>query len=462
MAVFTVRLFARLSLLVIVITSVNGQSFKRVCYFTSWSSKVEKPEARFEITDIDTSLCTHLIYAFAKIDTSNMRLMKYQDDDDSGQFDNKGRFYDFTRLKNQNPDLVTLLSVGGQSLSAGFIHVVATSKTMRLFARNCVIFLRDRNFDGLDVDWEFPGDIYRDSFTTLLKVMREEFARESRVKNRRPLLLTIAAGVGESAIQSYDIGKIAGYVDFINLMSYDFHGVWSTVTSFSDPLYSRASNLQFNQHLSQDWAVHYWLNASVPAEKIVMGVSVIGLSLVLKNPEKHGMGEGTNGAAPAGPLKLTKGKQSFPEICQTRLQGALVFWDDEQKMAYSYLGSRWTGYNNPRSIEVKTEYAIENGLGGLMFWSLEWDDFNGTYCGQGRFPIISAAKNKIETHRGDNSTDTNHITTTEDSGALLPCQPTSNHICVVQVIDSATQRTHIRWTLLSFLLLISTITWIDK
>ena len=153
-----------------------GKTMKNFCYFTNWSNKYANFDARFDIRDINATLCSHLIYAFAKIDYVKMRLARAYPDDDNGQLTNKkGRFFEFNKLKINYPHLVTLLSIGGQD-AAGFQQVVANKETMVTFVRNVAIYLRDRDFDGIDIDWEWPGDTYRSKFTTLLKVMVDSIA----------------------------------------------------------------------------------------------------------------------------------------------------------------------------------------------------------------------------------------------------------------------------------------------
>jgi chitinase len=151
---------------------ISESKLKTFCYFTNWSNKLASFDARFDIRDINVTLCSHLIYAFANIDASNVGLSPTFIDDDNGQLDNKkGRYFDFNKLKIEHPNLVTLLSIGGASAgSSGFVSIVRSPETMKLFSRNVAIYLRDRDFDGIDIDWEWPNDIYRNKYTQLLKV----------------------------------------------------------------------------------------------------------------------------------------------------------------------------------------------------------------------------------------------------------------------------------------------------
>ncbi|KAJ8320202.1 hypothetical protein KUTeg_001789 [Tegillarca granosa] len=83
--------------------------------------------------------------------------------------------------------------------------------------------------------------------------LREEFEQDSLTSKKKRLILTIAAGASEKVItDSYNVTEIVKYVDFINVMTYDYFGEWSKLTGFTSPLYSRHSNRKFNPTLSQD------------------------------------------------------------------------------------------------------------------------------------------------------------------------------------------------------------------
>ena len=151
--------------------SITARQFKRVCYFANWSNLRAHNQSRFYLSDIDLSLCTHILYAFAGIDVTNKQIKQTQAEDEylTGR---QGRYYDFTALKRTNPDLKTLLSVGGQDSDLAFSGIVTSPETIREFARNCRIYLYDRGFDGIDIGWEFPESGNKDNLTALLKVSR--------------------------------------------------------------------------------------------------------------------------------------------------------------------------------------------------------------------------------------------------------------------------------------------------
>ncbi len=129
-------------------------SKRAVCYHSNWAQYRRLPGA-FLPENIDPFICTHLIYAFAKIGT-NLTLAAIEWNDESTEW-NVGNFQKFTDLKKTNPALKCLLSVGGSSAPwEQFNDIVSSAETRAIFIQNSVRFLRDRNFDGLDISWFNP------------------------------------------------------------------------------------------------------------------------------------------------------------------------------------------------------------------------------------------------------------------------------------------------------------------
>ena len=69
-------------------------------------------------------------------------------------------------------------------------------------------------------------------------------------------------------------------------------------------------------------------------------------------------------------------------------------WDDTQKVPYAFKGNQWVGYDDNQSVQIKLDYVKSNNLGGVMFWSIETDDF-ANLCGTGNYPLITLAKNAM-------------------------------------------------------------------
>ena len=82
---------------------------------------------------------------------------------------------------------------------------------------------------------------------------------------------------------------------------------------------------------------------------------------------------------------------SYYEICENiKVNGWTEAYDSTAQVPYAYKGDQWVGYDNVKSIQLKTQYALSKNLGGIMFWALDLDDFKGTFCGEGKsFFIIN-------------------------------------------------------------------------
>ena len=140
-----------------------------VCYLTNWSHK-RPGQGQFNPEDLDPFLCTHVIYAFANLN-SEFKLIPSEPSDESS--DGKPGLYDrVLALKSKNPNLKISLAVGGWMMGpTPFKTLTESAYRQTLFTFNVIEFLRKKGFDGLDVCWEFPrGAEDKERYSKLLKV----------------------------------------------------------------------------------------------------------------------------------------------------------------------------------------------------------------------------------------------------------------------------------------------------
>lgn len=248
--------FACLFHLLTFLPYIDGQPLVVGCYFTNWAQH-RQGLGRFLPSHIDPSLCTHMYYAFANIDLPNRSPSPFEVNDvkpspsipplilndpakpgTNGRQNGQGKpaakppppmsmYEQFNMLKYRNPQMKTLLSLGGASVnSTQFRNAFEPDKVRREFIRNTIKYLRKYKFDGLDIDWEFPEtEVDRRVFSLLVRDYRLEFQNEAYVSNRPRLLLTAAVAAYRPKIEAgYDIKEISPYLDYINLMAYDYHG----------------------------------------------------------------------------------------------------------------------------------------------------------------------------------------------------------------------------------------------
>ena len=186
--------------------------------------------------------------------------------------------------------------------------LVASSSRRTQFITHVIPFLLTYGFDGLDLDWEYPGKsgntADKGNFALFVQELKTAFVPHG-------LLLTAAVGASETiATNGYDIPTLSMYLDYINLMTYDMHGSWETMADHHAPLYERT----VKDHLNSDYTVNYWINNGADRSKLVLGVPIYGRSFTLSTakvtPPAPASGGGT-----AGAITKEVGYLSYLEVC---------------------------------------------------------------------------------------------------------------------------------------------------
>lgn len=121
----------------------------------------------------------------------------------------------------------------------------------------------------------------------------------------------------------------------------------------------------------------------MPAEKLIFGLPSYGRSFTLANETQTALLSPATGPGVMGPYTGQDGFMSLYEICTNQQNGWTVVTDPTGKMGpYGYKGKQWVGWDDIDMVITKVKYAMNKGLGGIMFWELSLDDFNGV-CNMG-------------------------------------------------------------------------------
>lgn len=374
---------------------------KMVCYYTNWA-QYRPAGVKYFPENIDVALCTHVMYAFAKISGGVLHPFEWNDLSEEWM---KGMYERTMEMKKKNGALKISISVGGWNhASKGFKDVVASPANMKKFIDQSIAFMRKNGFDGLDMDWEYPGvggdrgskPEHKHAFTVLIQKLRAAFEAEAASSGKERLLLTAAVGCGKNTIDAaYEVAALGKEMDFIDLMTYDLHGAWEKHTGAHIALYPRKEETGNDRFLNVDWAVNYFMEKGLPANKLVMGLGTYGRGFTLVDKSKTGMGAPAKGACAAGRYTREKGFISYYEICQHIKSGWTAKYHPEHKCMYAYGGDQWIAYDDTRTIGIKAQYIKDKGLAGGMIWALDLDDFKGTFCGEGKYPLLSAIVNVL-------------------------------------------------------------------
>lgn len=376
----------------------NGK-YKRVCYYTNWSQYRSVP-AKFVPENINASLCTHIIYTFATLE--NNHLKPYEWNDDSTPW-SVGMYARVMKLKKKNPQLRVLLGLGGWNMGSHlFSKMVANSHNRKMFYTNATGFLRTRNFDGLDLDWEYPASrgspaIDKANFVKLVQETHDYFSKAAKLSGHRRLLLTASVSAGKRYItRGYDIPKIQKYLDFVNLMSYDYHGgSFSNIIGHNSPLYARKGEKGDERTFNVNWSAHYWVLNGLPKMKLNIGLAMYGRGFRLANNSCTVPGCLSIGPNSPGQYTREAGFLSYYEICDLINKGAKVSIIKDQKVPYLVYNGEWIGYDDVKSLTVKIDWLKKNKFGGVGIWSLDLDDFfNG--CGSGSYVLMKALEHNLK------------------------------------------------------------------
>ena len=342
---------------------VQQKDFKIIAYYTPSTGKIDEET----VDQLD-----QIIFSFLHLKENELSYDSVEDSTSLAYL---------TSLKQQNPNLEVLVSLGGWGGCETCSEVFSSTKGREEFAGSTKRILEDFNADGIDLDWEypavenFPGHPFKpedkQNFTALVAELRETLGEDYEISFAAP-------GFDRFILNSVEWDKVMPLVDNLNLMSYDMVSGGSTMTGHHTGLFSIPS-----QRLSADYSLKFLDSIGVPKEKIVIGAAFY--ARVWQDVPSI-----NNGLSQPGKFKqsvLYKDLDAFQE----QNPGFKKYYDTIAQAPYLYNEEKglFATFDDSVSIEMKTEYALRNGLGGIMFWQLSGDKSE-----DGLLDIIYSVKNR--------------------------------------------------------------------
>lgn len=391
---------------------------KRVIgYFTQWGIYGRN----YQVRDIQASgaagYLTHLNYAFGNVRNNRCEVGVTQPSDSStgaggdafadytkafsaaqsmdGVGDTwdqplRGNWNQLKKLKAAHPGLKVLISLGGWTWSRGFSSA-ARAENRQAFVASCIdAYIRGNLpvtdgaggtaaaagvFDGIDIDWEYPvacgiacGSAEdRQNFTALLAEFRRQLDQV-----RPGLLLTVAVGAGIDKIRVTDPNLYAPYLDYLNVMTYDFHGAWDPQTNHHSALFESPADPSSGdqRYYNSNDAIQAFLDRGVPAAKLNLGIGFYGRGWTNVPNVNHGLYQ----SGSAAPGTYEAGIEDYKVL---RGRAGANYVDAQAHAHWKYDGSSFWSYDDPALVTEKMNYVKTQGLGGAFFW-----EFSGDYQGE--------------------------------------------------------------------------------
>ncbi|MER7538950.1 glycoside hydrolase family 18 chitinase [Streptomyces sp. NPDC097704] len=357
-------------------------------YFTNWGVYGRNYHVKNIVTSGSASKITHINYAFGNVQGGKCTIGdSYADYDKAYTADQsvdgvadtwdqplRGNFNQLRKLKKAYPNIKVLWSFGGWTWSGGFGQAVQNPAA---FAQSCYDLIEDPRwadvFDGIDLDWEYPNACGLScdtsgaaSFKNMMQAMRAKFGANYLIT----AAVTADASTG-GKIDAADYAGAAQYMNWFNVMTYDFFGAWAAQgpTAPHSPLTSYAGIPQ--QGFNSAEAIAKFKAKGVPANKLLLGIGFYGRGWT-------GVTQDAPGGTATGPAQGTyeQGIEDYKVLKNSCPANGTV-----AGTAYAHCGTNWWSYDTPATVNSKMSWAKNQGLGGAFFWEFSGDTGNGELVG---------------------------------------------------------------------------------
>ncbi len=350
------RILAFILALALFVSTVNAQSAnaKHLAVIGYYAGR---PTA---VDSFPTEKLTHVIFSFCHLNGNRLWIQNARD---------SMTLVALVGLKAKHPQLKVIVSLGGWGGCQTCTTVFSTDSGRREFVQSTRELLDNFHADGIDLGWEYPalenvpGYAYypadKDNFTAVVQLLRKTLGKKAEIS-------FAAGGFTDYLRTSIDWKQVAPLVNYINLMSYDLINGYAKQTGHHTALYSRPEQVE-----STDHAIRWLDSAGVPLRKVAIGMAFYARVFGGVDSINNGLYR---------PCHFLHGVSYKDQAAQLSPDSGYVYhWDKVAQAPYMYNASQQTfaSFDDTVSIRVKTEYAIRKGIGGVMFWQMTEDRFNG-------------------------------------------------------------------------------------
>lgn len=306
-----------------------------------------------------------------------------------------------------------MASIGGWSMCKHFPEMAADPAKKARFLEDCRILVEDYGFDGIDIDWEYPGpfsgmnftgteDDYH-NFTLLMEDIRDVIGPDR--------LLTAAFSAAPAKLENLEWTALNKVMDYYNMMTYDFHGGWSGIAGHNSPLYP---------YEGEEWGDFSWHTTfsymrdqlGIDTEKVNMGMAFYGRGVVIdgtpgvnaptiKKDVTFSVDGPVSSAADLNNWGATEGSPYYFQVKEALASGQWTrHWDDQAQVPYMTKEangvSYFTSYDDEESIGLKSKYITDNNIGGVIIWTVFTDWNVGPESGKvGNYPLCPDTKPEL-------------------------------------------------------------------
>ncbi|CAM1302370.1 CHIT1 (predicted) [Pycnogonum litorale] len=349
------------------VASAGESGYKRVCTISNWDiSSVNK------IID-PVEFCTHVLYYNAVLNTNTSQLNTNVYESSLPGIYNGVRLQKSTSVK----ELMTI-GINYNEDPRAYRLMVADKSKRKIFIKSAISFLKRYEFDGLNLDWEYPvcwnekcqEGFYsgKREYATFVQELKKAFNEVTP-----PLILTSALPSDSTMVNNaYDVPSLSRNVDFFIVSTYDYRGAWDDKTGHHAQLLKKAGD--DDPKLNIDYTIRKYLYAGFPARKLVVGIALYGIRLTLWNGAENGLN------APLYFRTTKSDRLGFSKICRLKKDGWTKVVGDDNVGPYAYKDEEWISYLDVDAVAKVAEYVKRKNLGGAMLMRMDFDDHNKQCC----------------------------------------------------------------------------------